>query len=132
MLAEPPGYSFGAVFESQEYLDQLVGAWWFLGLYVFLSVFNVFLGEEFLFRGVLLPKMDGVFGKWNWLANSMLFAFYHVHLPWGILGNVVSSVFLAFPSWRFRSTWMAVIVHSAQNVYFSFLILMLEQHRCSA
>jgi membrane protease YdiL (CAAX protease family) len=122
-FAEPPGYSLGAVFESQEYLDRLVGAWWFLGLYVVLSVFNVFLGEEFLFRGVLLPKLEGVFGRWSWLANGMLFAFYHVHQPWGILGNVVSGVFLAFPSWRFRSTWMAVIVHSAQNVYFSFLIL---------
>lgn len=29
----------------------------------------------------------------------------------------------AFPSWRFRSTWMGIVVHSVQNVYFSFLIL---------
>ena len=36
----------------------------------------------------------------------------------------ISGVFLyAFPSWRFRSTWMGIIVHSAQSVYFSFLIL---------
>lgn len=28
-FAEPSGYSFGAVFESQEILDRLVGAWWF-------------------------------------------------------------------------------------------------------
>ena len=122
-FAEPPGYSFGAIFESQEILDRLVGAWWFFGLFVVSSVFNVFLGEELLFRGVLLPRMEGVFGRWSWVANGVLFAFYHVHQPWGILGNVVSSVFLAFPSWRFRSTWMAVIVHSAQSVYFSFLFL---------
>jgi membrane protease YdiL (CAAX protease family) len=122
-FAEPPGYNLGAIFESQEILDRLVGAWWFFGLFVVLSVFNVFLGEELLFRGVLLPKMEGVFGKWSWVANGVLFAFYHVHQPWGILGNVVSSLFLAFPSWRFRSTWMAVIVHSAQNVFFAFLIL---------
>ena len=122
-FAEPPGYSFGAIFESQEYLDQLVGAWWFLGLYVVLSVFNVFLGEELLFRGVLLPKMEGVFGKWSWVANGVLFAFYHVHQPWGIAENIVSGAILAYPSQRFRSTWMGVIVHSAQNVFFSFVIL---------
>lgn len=123
-FAEPPGYSMAAVFESQEILDRLVGAWWFLGLYIFQAAFNTILGEEFLFRGVLLPKMEGVFARWSWVANGVLFGFYHVHQPWGIVGSVISGVFLyTFPSWRFRSTWMGVIVHSAQSVYFAFLIL---------
>jgi membrane protease YdiL (CAAX protease family) len=122
-FAEPPGYDLGTIFQSQESLDRLVGAWWFFGLFAIMSVFNVFLGEEFLFRGVLLPKMEGVFGRWSWVANGVLFAFYHVHQPWGILANVVSCSILAFPSWRFRSTWMAVIVHSVQNVYFGVLVL---------
>jgi membrane protease YdiL (CAAX protease family) len=123
-FAEPSGYSMAAVFESQEILNRLVGAWWFLALFVVQAIFNTILGEEFLFRGVLLPKMEGVFGRWSWVANGVLFGFYHVHQPWGIAGSVISGVFLyAFPSWRFRSTWMGVIVHSAQSVYFAFLIL---------
>ena len=123
-LAEPPGYSMAAVFESQEILQRLVGAWWFLALYIFQAIFNTILGEEFLFRGVLLPRMEGVFGRWSWVANGVLFGFYHVHQPWGIVGSVISGALLyALPSWRFRSTWMGVIVHSAQSVYFSFLIL---------
>lgn len=36
------------------------------------------MGEEFLFRGVLLPRMKGVFGKWDWVANGVLGTFYHV------------------------------------------------------
>jgi uncharacterized protein len=123
-FAEPSGYSMAAVFESQEILNRLVGAWWFLTLFVAQAIFNTILGEEFLFRGVLLPKMEGVFGRWSWVANGVLFGFYHVHQPWGIAGSVISGVFLyAFPSWRFRSTWMGVIIHSAQSVYFAFLIL---------
>jgi len=123
-FAEPPGYSMAAVFESQEILARLVGAWWFLALFVVQAIFNTILGEEFLFRGVLLPKMEGVFGRWSWVANGVLHGFYHVHQPWGIVGAVISGVFLyAFPSWRFRSTWMGVIVHSAQSVYLAFLIL---------
>jgi membrane protease YdiL (CAAX protease family) len=123
-FAEPPGYSFGAVLESQEILDRLVGAWWFFGLFVISAIFNTILGEEFLFRGVLLPKMEGVFGKWSWVANGVFFGFYHVHQPWGIVGSVVSGALLyTFPSWRFRSTWMGIIVHSAQSVFFAFLIL---------
>ena len=122
-LAEPPGYNFALIFETPEVLQRLVGAWWFFGLFVITSVFNDFLGEELLFRGVLLPKMEGVFGRWSWLANGVLFAFYHVHQPWVIAENLVDGSILAFPSWRFRSTWMAVIVHSVQNVFFGFLLL---------
>jgi membrane protease YdiL (CAAX protease family) len=88
------------------------------------AIFNTILGEEFLFRGVLLPKMEGVFGRWSWVANGVLFGFYHVHQPWGIVGTVISGVFLyTYPTWRFRSTWMGIIVHSGQSVYFAFLIL---------
>ena len=123
-FAEPPAYSMNAVFKSQEILDRLVGAWWFLGLYVLNTIFNTILGEEFLFRGVLLPKMEGVFGRWSWLANGVLFGFYHFHQPWGIVGSIVSGAFFyAFPTWRFRSTWMGIIVHSGQSVYLAFLIL---------
>jgi membrane protease YdiL (CAAX protease family) len=123
-LAEPRGHSFGAVFESQEVLQRLEGAWWFFSLIVLFGLFNAVLGEEFLFRGVLLPKMEGVFGRWSWVANGILFGFYHVHQPWVIAGTVISGVLLhAFPAWYFRSTWMSIIVHSVQNVYFAFLVL---------
>src|SRR5215216_118381 len=81
-LAEPEGYSFDAILGSQEILQRLVGAWWFLALVVVQAIFNTILGEEFLFRGVLLPRMEGVFGRGSWVANSVLFALYHVHVPW--------------------------------------------------
>ena len=123
-FAEPPGYSMAAFFGSQQILDRLVGAWWFFALFVVQAAFNTIFGEEFLFRGVLLPKMEGVFGRWNWVANGVLFGFYHLHQPWGIVGSVVSGALLyALPTWRFRSTWMGIIVHSAQSVYLAYLIL---------
>jgi uncharacterized protein len=123
-FAEPPGYGFAAVFQSKEIVNRLVGAWWFFGLFLVSALFNTVLGEEFLFRGVLLPRMEGVFGRWSWLANGVLFGLYHVHQPWGMLDSMISGALLyAFPSWCFRSTWMGVIVHSAQSVYFAYLIL---------
>jgi uncharacterized protein len=123
-FAEPSGYGLSSIFESQEVLDRLAGAWWFFALFVVNAVFNNILGEEFLFRGVLLPKMEGVFGRWSWLANGVLFGLYHFHQPWGMLESMISGAFLyAFPSARFRTTWMGVIVHSAQSIFFAFLIL---------
>jgi membrane protease YdiL (CAAX protease family) len=124
IFAEPPGHSFDTIFESAEILERLVGAWWFLALFVVFALFNTILGEEFLFRGVLLPKMEGVFGRWSWVANGVLFGLYHFHQPWGILTAIVGGVLCyTLPAWRFRSTWMSIIVHSAQSVVFAFLIL---------
>jgi membrane protease YdiL (CAAX protease family) len=116
-FAEPAGFTMGPVLESPEVQARLAGAWWFLGLNLLTAVFNVFLGEEFLFRGVLLPKMEGVFGKWDWVANGALFAVYHLHQPWGIPGNIVSCVFFfALPAKRFRSNWMSIIPHASEWV----------------
>ena len=122
-LAEPEGRSFDAFLGSQEVLEGLVGAWWFLALVVVQSIFNSILGEEFLFRGVLLPKMEGVFGRGSWVANGVPFGFYHVHQPWGIPNSVLTGLLYTFPAYRYRSTWMSIIVHSAQSVYFAFLVL---------
>ena len=123
-LAEPKGYDFSALL-SPELRAQWVGVWSLLGLFFVNALFNTVLGEEFLFRGVLLPKMEGLFGKWDWVANGVIFGLYHLHQPWVIAENLVAGPILAFPSWRFRSTWIAVIVHSVQNVFFSILVLSL-------
>ena len=122
-LAEPQGYSFDVIFQSQEILARLEGAWWFLALFVISAVFNTILGEEFIFRGVLLPRMEGVFGRWSWVANGVLFGIYHVHLPWGMLDNILTGLLYTYPAYRYRSTWMSIILHSAQSVYFAFLVL---------
>jgi membrane protease YdiL (CAAX protease family) len=123
-FSEPPGFGGGAFLESPEIQVQLVGAWWFFLLYFVSALFNTVLGEEFLFRGVLLPKMNGVFGKWDWVANGTLFGLYHLHQPWSILASIIDGILLfALPSRVFRSTWMAIILHSLQSVFFLFLIL---------
>lgn len=52
-------------------VPEFVGAWWIMGVAIIASIFNYALGEELLFRGVLLPKMRGVVGKWDWVANAV-------------------------------------------------------------
>ncbi len=102
-------------------INQLVspefqGQWWLLGIALVSCLFNYFLGEEFLFRGVLLPKMQGVFGKYDWVANGVLFGMYHLHKPWSLPTNILSSFAITWPARRFRSTWMAIIVHGVEGI----------------
>jgi membrane protease YdiL (CAAX protease family) len=107
-FAEPKGYDLSNLL-TPELRAQWVGAWGLLGLFFVQALFNTFLGEEFIFRGVLLPKMEGVFGKWDWVANAVLFGFYHLHQPWGILDSIVTGLIFAFTAKRFRSTWFPII-----------------------
>jgi membrane protease YdiL (CAAX protease family) len=84
------------------------------------------LGEELLFRGLLLPRMQGVFGKSDWVANGALFALYHLHVPWAILNSFVEGIFLeAYPSRRFQSAWMGIIAHSVQSLFVIIVVLTL-------
>jgi len=121
-FAEPKGYDASVLF-SPELRAQWVGAWNWLGLTFALALFNTFLGEEFIFRGVLLPKMEGVFGRWDWVANGVLFSFYHLHQPWGILATLPADLIFAYSGKRFHSNWFPIILHSGQSVFFLVLIL---------
>ena len=121
-LVEPPSRSMDALF-TPEMRALWIGAWDFFALFVISSLFNNFLSEEFLFRGVLLPRMKGVFGRWDWVANGMLFGFYHLHQPWGIPGNIVFGWLMAFVAKRYRSNWFPIVLHNGQALFFGFLIL---------
>ena len=105
---------------GQDFLD---GAWGWFGLMVVLWVFNTVLGEELLFRGFLLPRMNGAFGRWDFVANGVLFAAYHLHVPWRIPATLLDIFILAYPTKRYRSAWIGIIVHSSQSVVFSILVL---------
>lgn len=118
-------HDLGALLESSSGKEFFSGNWTWYALTLVLMVFNTVLGEELLFRGWLLPRMNGVFHRWDWLANGVLFAFYHLHQPWTIPGALLDSVALAYPTKRFRSAWMGIVVHSLQSVLFAGLLLAL-------
>jgi uncharacterized protein len=101
---------------------QFQGQWWILGLTVTSILFNYLLGEELLFRGVLLPRMAGVFGRWDWVANTVLFGLYHVHKIWFWPSMITSSFGMAWAAKRYRSLWMGVIVHGIEG-YFIVLVV---------
>jgi membrane protease YdiL (CAAX protease family) len=123
-FAEPPSFSMNAFMASPESRAALAGNWGLFLLFLVQMFFNTVVGEELLFRGILLPRMAGAFGRWDWLANGILFGFYHWHQPWGMLGSAIDgSLLYALPSRLFKSAWFGIIVHSGQSVYFAFLLL---------
>jgi len=121
-LAEPPSRSLDVLF-APEMHARWIGAWDFFALFVIVSLFNNFLSEEFLFRGVLLPRMKGVFGRGDWVANGVIFGAYHLQMPWTIPVNILFGWLMAFTARRYRTNWFPIILHNGQAFYFGFLIL---------
>ena len=93
----------------------LSGSWTWFAVLTTLVLFNTVLGEELLFRGLLLPRMQA-FGRGDWIVNGVLFAVYHRPMPWAIPTVLLDSLAVSYPSRRFRSALIGIVVHSAQAV----------------
>jgi membrane protease YdiL (CAAX protease family) len=123
----PPvaSHDFGAFLASDHGRALLHGNWGLFALIVVMMTFNTVLGEELLFRGLLLPRMRTAFGRSDWAVNGFLMGVYHLHQPWSIPSSVVAGLLMAYPTKRFRSAWFGIIVHSAQSVVLAAVILTL-------
>lgn len=118
---QEPSYTNAAVLAD----PQFQGQWWILGLALTSMIFNYILGEELLFRGVLLPRMAGVFGRWDWVANTVLFGLYHVHKIWAWPSMILDSFGIAWAAGRYRSFWMGVLVHGLEGFFIVLIVAVL-------
>jgi membrane protease YdiL (CAAX protease family) len=69
--------------------------------------------------------MSRTFGRADWLVNGILFAAYHLHMPWAMPGILLDAFVLAYPSRRYRSAWIGIAVHSTQSVFLAVIVLVL-------
>ena len=118
-------HDFGAFLGSDHGHALLRGNWGLFALLVVMMVFNTVLGEELLFRGLLLPRMRTAFGRADWAVNGLLMGLYHLHQPWSIPSSVVAGLLMAYPTKRWRSAWLGIIVHSSQSVFLAAVVLAL-------
>jgi uncharacterized protein len=124
-ITGPSNRDFAEFLDTAAGQEFFSGAWGLFAVIVVQLVFNTVLGEDLLFRGLLLPRMRGVFGRGDFVANGVLFAFYHLHQPWSIPAALADIILTAYPTRRWQSVWMSIIVHSAQSVFVFFIILIL-------
>jgi membrane protease YdiL (CAAX protease family) len=85
---------------------------WMVGIWAVYWPINI-LGEEFVWRGVVLPRMQDRAGGHAWLLNAVLWGAFH--LAFG-LGNllVLLPTLICVPliAQRRRNTWLAVLMHA--------------------
>ncbi len=125
-LPAPISRNLGEFMSSDAGKAMFDGSWGWFAVVMTMWVFNSVLGEELLFRGVLLPRMHGAFGDRDWVANGVLFGRYHLHVPWAIPASMLGGALLyAYPAKRYRSASISIAVHSVQTVILGLLMLTL-------
>lgn len=103
----------------------LEGNFGFVFLYFVIGlVFNIF-GEEIYYRGYLLPRMRGVFGRWDWIANGIGFTLKHIYQRWLYPGIAVGGLAFAFAFGPLGSLPLAMVYHWIGNYLFSLIFLIL-------
>jgi membrane protease YdiL (CAAX protease family) len=91
------------------------GRLWILAAWVPFWVLNI-LGEELLWRGVLLPRQEAALGRWAWVANGAGWLLFHLAFGGELVVLLVPIlVVLPWVAQRRRSTWVAVAVHGGLN-----------------
>jgi membrane protease YdiL (CAAX protease family) len=92
----------------------LKGQWWIAGLYFLGWALNI-LGEEFWFRGYLLPRQEQAHGRHAWLAHGLLWGLNHLWQAWTLPVLLPSAFLWAYVAQRTKSTWFTIIAHGVGN-----------------
>ena len=88
------------------------GRYWILAAWLPFFVLNI-AGEEFLWRGVVLPRQEVSFGGKAWLVNGSLWLLFHAAFPWQVLLTLLPiTLILPYIVQRRRNTWPGVFIHA--------------------
>ncbi len=123
--AWPPEFGPGGVqyLTPGEFMGlQLKGKWWLVLMYIIGWFFNI-VGEEFWFRGYILPRQELGFGRIAWLVNGLMFTFNHLWQPWILIAILPSSLLLAYVVQIRRNTWISILQHGIMNIGLVFVLL---------
>lgn len=107
------GFSHTPVFMSFEPLTP--GRYWLLAAWFPYWILNI-LGEEILWRGVMLPRQEVAFGRCAWAVHGAGWGLFHVAFGWQLLLTLVPIFFVqSYLVQRTRNSWVGVIIHGGLN-----------------
>ena len=90
------------------------GNWGLLLLYATILFFNI-VGEEFWWRGFLLPRMERAYGRHAWLLHGLLWNLFHLFKWWDLLNLLPICLLISYFSQKTGRNWPALIAHLLFN-----------------
>ena len=106
-------FSASPAFMSFEPLTN--GRYWLLVVWLPYWILNI-LGEEFLWRGVMLPRQEVAFGKYAWLVHGFGWGLFHIAFGLQLLITLIPLIFIqSYIVQRTKNSWIGVIMHGGLN-----------------
>lgn len=91
------------------------GRFWLLWVWFPYWILNI-LGEEFLWRGVMLPRQELVFGKYAWIIHGFGWGLFHVAFGWQLLITLLPLIFIqSYLVQKTKNSWIGVLMHGGLN-----------------
>jgi len=121
-LFSPPEFLLPAVdprLEQNILLDSFMGVplkgqWWIAVIYFIFLLFNI-VGEEFWWRGYILPRQELAFKKWTWVIHGSLWGLFHIFWKWNLIILLPYCLVLSYVIYKRKNTWIGIIAHMALN-----------------
>jgi len=106
LTLEPPFLNFSGFPEGKE---------WHLVFWIPFFLLNIF-GEEFLWRGYLLPRQVTAFGKSGWILNAGLWFFFHAAFGFDLM-ILLLPILIIVPWFTYmrKNTWVGIGIHGIIN-----------------
>ena len=106
MQTQPP-------FMHLEPLD--AGRSWLLAVWLPYWVLNI-MGEEILWRGVMLPRSEAASGRWGWAVQGAGWSIFHIAFGWQLLLTMLPLLFIIpYVAQRRKNSWTGVVIHAVIN-----------------
>jgi len=91
------------------------GRYWLLLVWLPYWILNI-LGEEFLWRGVMLPRQEVAFGKYTWIIHGIGWGLFHIAFGWQLLITLIPLIFIqSYIVQKTKNSWIGVIMHGGLN-----------------
>jgi len=101
----------------------LKGNWSVPLVYALVLAFNIY-GEEFWWRGYILPRQEPALGKWTWVVHGLLWNLFHVFWWWNQIALLPQTLRLSFVAFKLKNTTPGIIAHWLNNGLGLVLILL--------
>ena len=89
--------------------------YWILILWLPYWLLNI-MGEEILWRGVILPRQELSFGKSAWIIHGLCWGLFHIAFGWQLLVTLIPILFIqSYIVQRRQNSWIGVVIHAVIN-----------------
>ncbi len=103
---------------------RLTGQYWIVVAYFVGWMFNI-LGEELLWRGMLLPRQVLRYGQKAWIFHGIIWTLWHFFWTWNLVSILPWSLALSYVTYKRQNTWIPIMAHGALN-FIPLILIIIE------